>query len=421
MANYIIKCGRLYDGLTDELRPNVEILVVDKKIEEVASHVVVLKDAQVVDLSDATVTPGLIDAHVHFNIGDWKKLAHDTVYQGRVYKGMFALYNAERALRRGFTTVRHCGSDSDDGFSVVTAKRMINSGYFDGARMFVAPHLVSVNAGHGDTSWYLKDNPIVSDLVWEKYPGRGCGSAEFREVVRCQSKFGGDLISVATSGGFNSIGDNPEQFYFTDEELDAVIGAAHQIHQKVYSNSHTVKNVRKEVAMGIDGIERGSLIDDPELLVLMEQRGVDFVPTFASFDCAIYGNQEELALFMPEAKEKLGKYSKQMAAARGVIVENGIEFGYGSGFVAVHHPYQSGFEYKSMLKSGVCPFRALAAATRVNARIIGKSKELGAVAPGYMADIAAWKRDLMTDENALLDCAFVMKEGISYETEKDVK
>lgn len=421
MSKYtIIKCGRLYTGQTDSFLDNMEILVEDDRIKEVDKTVTAVPGAEVVDLSDATVTPGLIDAHVHFNFGEWRTRMRDTIYEAPIYHGMYALHNARKSLARGFTAVRHCGSNCDDDWSVVVAKRMIEDGQFDGARMVVAPHYLSTTNGHGDFSKLLYTNPYLADHIWENFPGRGSGPDEFREVVRKQVKFGADFIKIFASGGFNSEGDGPEDYTFTDEELQTIIDTAHAMHKKVSSHTYGPDLVRKQLDMGIDGIEHGALIRDPALLQLMKEKGVDFVPTFTPYEGIIHPDEANLKSQTPGMQRKLRYYGDWLREAREVIVKSDIDLGYGTDFVSVHYPYEGGWEFCNMVNSGVDPMRALAGATRINAKILQMENTIGAVAPGYFADIAAWKRDLMTDPYALLDCAFSMKGGKIFRTEADV-
>ena len=420
MKTYIIKCGKLYDGKTDVLQDKMEILVEDNRIKEVDKHVAAPAGAEVIDLSDATVTPGLIDAHVHFSFGDWRTRSHDAIYEAPIYKGMYALYNAKKSMLRGFTTIRHCGCNCDDGYSVVVAKRLLNDGHFVGSRIVQAPHYVSTTRGHGDFSQLIMTNPKLSTHIWENYPGFGSGPDMFREVVRRQVKYGADFIKMFASGGFNSEADGPEDYTFTDEEMQAIIEVSHQMHMKVASHTYSPELAYKQIGMGIDDIEHGALFNDPKLLDLMKQKGVHFVPTFTPYESVIKLDEDNLRKQTPGMQRKLRKYQEWLMDARKVIVNSDIPLGYGTDFVAVHNPYEGGWEYNSMLTSGVDPFRALAAATRVNADILSMPNDIGAIAPGYYADIAAWKRDLLSDPHALLDCYFVMKDGVVYKTEQDI-
>ncbi len=413
----IIKCGKLYDGINDTLQENMQILVEDNKIKEVDKQVTQVKGAEVIDLSQATVTPGLSDAHVHFGFIEWKNRRNEFLFEPPSWKGMAVLYNAKKALRRGFTTVRHMGNNGDDDYGCITAKRLIDAGYFEGSRLVVAPHYVSTTRSHGDSTQGIAYNHKVAAFIWNSYPGRGCGVDMFTEVVRTQIKCGADFIKMFATGGFSTQFDGPEEQQLSDDEMRAIIDTAHQLDKTVTSHSYDPILVRKQVDMGIDCIEHGALIDDPELLKLMQEKGVHLVPTFSPYDSVIFQDEKNLANQTPEMQIKLRKYAAWLQRARKVIVESSMDLGYGTDFVAHHNPYDSGFEYETMIKSGLEPMRALKACTRVNAKILGLEGKVGGIAPGYFADIAAWKKDLLSEPRALLDCHFVMKNGVVYPTE----
>ncbi len=422
MENYkVILCGKLYNGLSDVLQEQMEILVKGNQIIEVDKNVAKPAGTETIDLSHLTVTPGLIDAHVHYGTGNWKVRRHETIYENPQWKGMAVLYNARKALRRGFTAARHVGSNCDDGFGSVVAKRMIDEGYFEGCRLKVAPHYVSTTRSHGDASQLIATNPKVSEFIWQDYPGYGCGADMFRDVVRRQVKYGADFVKIFATGGFSTPEDGPEDITFSDDELKSVIDTAHSLGRKVTSHSYTPELIRKEIEFGIDGIEHGSLLDDPEVISLMIEKNIDYVPTFCPYDDVIYQDESSLKTKPYEFQQKLIKYADWLGRARKMIVKSRLELGYGTDFVATHNPYDAGYEYQTWLKSGIDPFRALKGATRVNAKILNMEGKIGGIAPGFYADISGWERDLLTDPDALLDCAFVMKDGIIYPTESSLQ
>ena len=414
---YVIKCGKLYDGINDYFQNDMEILVEDNKIKEVDKHVSVPNGAETIDLSKTTVTPGLIDAHMHLGTGDWRQRRHETIFENPVYKGMAVLHNAKKAMLRGFTSLRHMGSNCDDGYGSVVAKRMINAGYFEGSRLVVAPHYVGTTRGHGDSSQQIATNPMVSNFIWSNYPGYGCGADSLRDVVRRQVKFGADFIKMFGNGGFSTPDDGPEDVSMSDDEMRAIIETAHNFRKKVTCHTYTASLAKKLIEMGIDGIEHGSLIDDPEVIKLMETKGIDYVPTFCPYEDIIHLDETLMKTVPYEAQLKLRAYGEQLSRARQMMVDSNLELGYGTDMVWAHNCFESGYEYKAMFKSGMDPLRILKAATRVNAKILEMPNQIGAIASGYFADIAAWKKDLLTDEDALLDCHFVMKDGVIYKTE----
>lgn len=150
----------------------------------------------------------------------------------------------------------------------------------------------------------------------------------------------------------------------------------------------------------------------------MEERDIYLISNMAVYDDVIDINEESLAKKPIFFQRKLREYQGRLIEGRKIILESNLRLGYGTDFVAVHHPYDSGYEYESWMLSKIDPFRILKAATSINAGILQMADEIGTIEPGKFADISAWPRDLMTDSKALLDCCFVMKDGVAYPTEK---
>ena len=163
-------------------------------------------------------------------------------------------------------------------------------------------------------------------------------------------------------------------------------------------------------------MEHGSLMNR-ETAALFEEKDLYLVPTFCPYEEAVHYDPEAIKLKQPEFRRKLELYKDALQAGREVICASRIRMGYGTDFVANHQNYESGYEYEAWMKSGMAPFRILEAATRTNAGILQLQQEIGTLEVGKKADISAWSRDLMTDPKALLECAFVMKDGRVYQTE----
>ena len=172
--------------------------------------------------------------------------------------------------------------------------------------------------------------------------------------------------------------------------------------------------MKKLMGFGITGIEHGSLMDE-ESAEMFEQTGTYLVPTFSPFHEAIYPDPKKMAQKSPEFQRKLGIYQERMQKGRKIIVDSHIKLGYGTDFVAAYQNYESGMEFHCMMESGMDAFRILQAATKNNAENCEIDSITGTIEKGKYADIAGWKRDLLTDKDALRDCSFVMKEGTGYE------
>lgn len=416
MGKYIfIKCGKLYDGIHDELKPNINILVREKRIEAVGEKLTCPVDAKVINLRECTVTPGMIDAHVHSQYIDWHTRNHDIVYRGPAWKGMCHLYVARECLYRGFTTIRSIGNSTYEARGSLAAREMIEQGYFPGARMVVTPHYMADVGSHGDHSQYLQTNPELSEAFASMTPTIGTGVDFFRHAVRNEIKMGADFIKIMINGGFSTPNDTPDDQQLSDEEIEIIIKTAHELGRTVTAHIYNSEHMKKVALMGIDGMEHGSLITE-DTARIMEERDIYLVPTFCPYDDIIELNEESLKKKTPQFAAKLREYSERLREGRKVIINSKLRLGYGTDFVAVHNAYENGYEYESWLKSGINPFRALKAATSVNAQILGISDIVGTIEPGKLADLSGWRRDLLTDPKALLDCAFVMKEGVPYDT-----
>lgn len=415
----LIKCGKLFDGIHEELFPNMEILVEENRIVEVAKNISVSRDTDVVDLTDTTVTPGMIDAHVHMSMFDYRD-ASQKLLASCNYKTLAILHCAQRTLHRGFTTVREIGTytsiEGYDGMGVFDVRNAINAGYFEGARIVAAPIFLCTPGSHGDGTQFLRGNQMLSELLQRSAPGTGSGKDFFINAVREQIKYGSDFIKIMATGGFFSPNDSPLEQQLNDEELQAIINTAKELGKTVTAHAYTPELVSKLIRFGIDGIEHAAMIDE-ETARLIEDKGRYVVPTFCPYDEIINGDEAMLAKKPPAFRKKLISYRERLINGREVIKNSNIKLGYGTDLVAVHQNYESGYEYSTWLNSGMDPYRALKAATSVNAEIL-QIPEIGSIEPGKLADISAWKKDLLTDPNALLDCAFVMKDGVVYPTEK---
>lgn len=403
-----IICGQLYDGVEDRLQPKQEILIQDGTILEVGTHTATPQGCQVVDLSALTVTPGMIDAHVHASFFDWREIGKDAVYYSDGMRALAVAECARRALSGGFTTIRHIGWFRQD-YSL-DVKRAIDAGYLQGARMVVAPHFLCAPGSHGDSTQNLAVNPALSNYMETQYPTMGSGADFFRNAVRHEVKIGADFIKIMATGGFFTPNDSPEDIQLSDEELTAIIDTAHALHTTVTAHAYTSELVGKLTAMGIDGIEHASLVDR-DTIRAMEERDVYVVPTFCPYDEIVLLDEEKLSQKSPEFQRKLRHYRERLVESRRLLIDSDLRLGYGTDLVVGYQNYECGREYSAWLRNGVDPYRALKAATAENARILGLSDKIGTLEPGKLADVAAWSRDLLSDHTALLDCAFVMKAG----------
>lgn len=412
--NIKIKCGKLYDGLRPELQENMEILIHGEKIAAVGRNLSYPDDTDIIDLSDTTVTPGMIDAHVHPQVFDWQDVYADTVYNSDGWRALAVAHCVQKTLAGGFTTIRSMGWFRED-YSL-DVKRAVDKGYIAGSRLIVAPHLLSTPGSHGDMTQVVRNNPQLCDYMTEIYPCCGNGADFFVAAVRREVKMGADFLKIMATGGFATPNDSPSDIQMNDSEFKAIFDTAKELGISVTAHAYMPDLIQKLINFGITGIEHGAMMDE-KTARMMEDHGVYLVPTFMPYHDAINGDEASLAKKSPEFRRKLAIYKDKLVNGRKIIINSNIKLGYGTDFVTVHNCYESGWEYSAWLNSGIDPFRALAAATKNNAEILEIDDIVGTIEAGKLADISAWKRDLLTDANALRDCAFVMKGGKVYAIE----
>ena len=407
-----ILCGKLYDGLKPELQPDMEILVEDKKISVVGRKLPAPPDAEIIDLTEATVTPGMIDAHVHPSFFDWRDVYKDPLYNSNGYRTLAVSHCVRKTLEGGFTTIRSLGWFTED--YILDVKRAIEEGYLQGSRMVVAPHVLGADGGHGDMTQVVRNNPVLTDYLRDSCYGLGCGPDFFAAAVRREKKLGADFIKIMATGGFSTPNDDPMYMELSDAELAAIFDTARSLGISVTAHAYGPEAIQKLISYGIQGIEHGALMDE-KTARMMEESKTYLVPTFCPFEDAINMDEASMAKKSPDFRRKLIKYQKKLIEGRKIIIDSGIKLGYGTDFVTVHQNYESGWEYHSWFTNGIDPFRILQAATKTNSEILELDDKIGTIEPGKLADISGWKRDLLTDPHALRDCAFVMKEGVVYE------
>src|SRR3954465_8514796 len=273
-----VRSARLVDVDKGELFEPGELLVDGDRIVEVAPGSVP-SDAEVVDLGDLTLLPGLMDMEVNLLLGGPNHESPLNPGQDDpAVKTLRAVANARRTLRSGFTTVRNLGLFVQTGGLLldVALKRAVASGWIDGPRIVPAGHAITPTGGHLDPTMFQRLGPGIMPLSVEE--GIANGVPQVRESVRFQIKYGARLIKISASGGVMSHSGEAGAQQYSDEELAAIVDEAHRAGLRVAAHAHGDAGIRACIQAGVDCIEHGSLASD-DTIALMVEHGTFLVPT----------------------------------------------------------------------------------------------------------------------------------------------
>lgn len=403
-----ILAGRLFDSTNESVKQTMVITVEGERIKSVdaAGDVKIPAGANVIDLSQATVLPGLIDCHTHLSA---RADRYNEIYRFKdtpFNHAFYAVDNARKTLQAGFTSVRDVGSPP---FLAVDLRNTINEGFIPGPRIVASGPAISITGGHGDLNNFSPETR-VSMFPEERDFHIADGSDQIRHVIRAQVKYGVDVIKILSTGGVLSKGDNPGAPHYTLEELKTAAETAHMLGRKVASHAHGTEGIKNAILAGIDSIEHASLIDD-EGIRLAKERGTYLVMDIYNDDYLL--NEAPKVGLPPEniEKEKMVGQLQRQNFEKAVKAGAKMAFGTDAG-VYPHGDNARQFYY--MVKYGMTPAQAIRAATSSAADLIGRSADVGTIEPGKYADIIAVQADPLKDVRVLEHVDFVMKGGTVY-------
>ncbi len=398
-----IRAGHLFDSKSGKMLENQIILIEGEKIKSVGSadSVAVPPGAQEIDLSKATVLPGLIDGHTHvFGFGldgikpggaPFASPINDT----REYRTMLALANAQKDLRAGFTALRDLMSHGG-GYADVDIKKIINRGVFPGPRMQVSTMgLVATGEGMlGSPEVNLPRNYQTVDGPWAA-----------RQAVREQIHYGADWIKFHSTAGYE-IGPDGKLFSdptFTKEEVEAIVDEAHRHEKKVACHAFGGEGLRNCIAAGADTIEHAIELDEATA-DLIKKKGIYLELTAYHYSLSEYTEKD--------AKSTGGKYSLEAMREKSgrLAIARGLKISFGSGVGPFPHGSQAQ-EFAYLVKYGMTPAQAIQTATTVAAEMMGWQDRIGSIEKGKFADIVAVSGNPLKDITELERVAFVMKGG----------
>ena len=396
-----IKAARLFDGKSDQLLREGVVLVEGRKIVAAGARLSIPEGARVIDLGDATLSPGFIDAHTHLTVeynDDWNQAFVNGFRREVAEQAIIATVNARAVVEAGFTTVRDVASDDliDVGLRNSIVRELV-----PGPRMLVAVHALGARGGHVDRSG------IRHDLLRELGPAEGIahGPAGFREAVRFQVKYGADVIKFCASGGVLSLADEVDTPQLTAKEMIALIDEAHRLRKKVAAHCHGDRAARDAILAGVDSIEHGSFMSE-ETLSLMKEKGTYLVPTLLAGAWTGGRADKFPAEIAAKARAALAARSTMFRAA----VRLGVKIGFGTDSAVSPHGVNAK-EFALMTALGMPPIVALKSATSVDAELLGVAAKVGTLEPGKLADVVAVPGDPTSDITATERVFFVMKEG----------
>jgi imidazolonepropionase-like amidohydrolase len=405
----VIHAGRLIDGTGAAPRSQVSILVHDDRITGVQAGFVAPPGAEVIDLSKATVLPGLIDDHVHITMSFHKGDAIHTAMTRTGYDdAMDAVANARATLVAGFTTVRDVGGETG---VVVALKRAIGAGVLPGPRMWVAGTPLGPTGGHGDAA-----NGLDPELEHAGWTDSLIDSPEAaRRTVRRLRREGVDLIKIMPSGGVMSIGDDPKLQLMEDDEIKAVIETAHALGMKVAAHAHGKQAIDHTIALGVDSIEH-STYADAESFKLYKAHGTYLVPTLLVADKVYQHAKTHPEDLNPSTAEKAIETVPHIKQMLHDAYAAGVKVAFGTDTFGMSAHGENAQEFALMVQAGMSPMDAIKAATWNAADLLGDTKDVGSVQAGRYADIIAVDGDPLSDITVLEHVAFVMKGGTVYKS-----
>ncbi len=400
----VLKAAHLFDAVSGKLSEHGVVVVAGTKIVAVGSDAAIPADADVIDLGDATLMPGFIDAHVHLGQQAGPHWYHDWFDSIMRFPAEQALYGAQYAkatLEAGVTTVRDLGSSD---YISLGLRNAIEAGAIPGPRMLVANYAIGATGGHAD------QDPVPPQRIAVAGPLQGVcnGPEECREAVRYQIKYGANVIKFMPSGGVLSLSDPVDNPQLTQEEMNAIVGEAHNWGRKVAAHCHGDRAAKMALLAGVDSIEHGSFLKD-DTLAEMKKKHVYLVATL--FAGAWVG--EHLDTFPPAIAVKARAAAAQAQQMFQHAVKIGVPLAMGTDAGVEPHGLNAR-EFSLMTKNGLPPEQALMAGTANGADLLGVADQTGTLSAGKAADIVAVAGNPLSHMQSTEHPLLVMKGGTLY-------
>ena len=397
----VIRAGTLIDGTGAQPKRNQTIVIRGNQIVSMSENAQAPPEAQVIDLSSATVLPGLIDTHTHIFLQGEDPAEGGYDVQLLKYPASFraarATVSARRALEQGFTTLRDLETEGA-GYGDVGIKEAINAGYIPGPRMFVATRAISTTGGYPLEGY-------APEITVPKGAQLIDGPIEARKAAREQLDNGADWIKVYMThrSWVDDKGNLVSQPTLTVEELKAIVDEAHGWRKRVACHSYNGIGLQRALDGGCDSIEHGLEITDAQIAQMVKQ-GTWYVPTLSVY----YYD------WAPENTDD-GRRDRKRAAVHGTsfnkALKAGVKIAFGTDMGGIPWTDPIAQEFAREVEFGMTPMQAIQTATGRAAELLEMQGKLGVIAPGAYADVIAVNEDPLRDVNALKNVTFVMKDG----------
>jgi imidazolonepropionase-like amidohydrolase len=395
----VLRATRLLDVETGRMLSPGEILVRDDRIVEVGTKVAHPQGAEIIDLGDRTLLPGLIDAHVHLFLHPGAEDLQ-TVEESVPQRTILATISARQDLMAGFTAERDMGTEGA-GSADTAVRDAINRGLIPGPRLRISGNAIDILGGHEDAINYNPDQHVLPNATWAN------NASELVTVIRAQFKEGADFIKIYETGKDSFLDDKfSTPFQYSEAELRAAVAEAARAGKRIAVHATGEPGALYAARAGVVSIDHAYQLSE-ETLHLMLDKQIFAVPTFtiSEYFAEHAASTVESATQRAQLEYHAREFRKQIAA--------GVPMAVGSDVGPFPHGTQAR-EFELMVKYGMKPLAALQAGTLNGAKLLGWAGQIGALKPGYFADVIAVPGDPLSDIGVLGKVSFVMKAGIIY-------